>query len=320
MAGRGRPAGFSVIERGANGEPEVAFSQTDGTRLEDRRESEELRRLLYVAVTRARDRLYLAAEVDQAGRLKRGPRSLGALLPAGISDLFGAATTTDAATVTWRSDRGGFTFRVCRPLDRPVAEAEVVSATTDPTLVAMPDALVPGGRRVVTATAGSPTATPAPPRQGGSRSRGDERLVGTLVHRLFQRSVNAEVDDAALTEAAIRLLRGEERVDVTDVTALAASAAALYRAFRLRDDVKTLLETGRCFYEVPFSYEPAHRPAERVRGSVDCLVVTSDGAATILEFKTGAPRSEHEAQAAVYATAMRLALGLAQVGTRVLYA
>ena len=320
MAGRGRPAGFSVIERGANGEPEVAFNQTEGTRLEDRRESEELRRLLYVAVTRARDRLYLAAEVDQKNRLKRGARSLGALLPAGISDLFGTAAATDATTVTWGSDRGGFTFRVCRPLDHQAAETEIASTTTDLTPVAVPDALVPGGRRVVTATAQSSITPSSPVGRRRSTSSGDERLVGTLVHRLFQRSVNAEADDATLTEAAVRLLRGEECVDVPDVAALAASAATLYRAFRLRDDVKALLETGQCFYEVPFSYEPADRPSERVRGSVDCLVVSTDGATTILEFKTGAPRPEHEAQAAVYAEAMRAALGVAHVETRVLYA
>ena len=51
----------SVIERGPDGTPEVAFRSTPATKLEDRRETEELRRLWYVAVTRARDRLYLAA-------------------------------------------------------------------------------------------------------------------------------------------------------------------------------------------------------------------------------------------------------------------
>ena len=47
--------------------------------LEDARDAEELRRLLYVAVTRARDRLYLAAEVDDDGRAaRRGAQPGGA--------------------------------------------------------------------------------------------------------------------------------------------------------------------------------------------------------------------------------------------------
>ena len=54
-----------MIERGPDGEPEVAFGRSDATDLEERRETEELRRLLYVAVTRARDRLYFAGELDE---------------------------------------------------------------------------------------------------------------------------------------------------------------------------------------------------------------------------------------------------------------
>ena len=65
--GGGR-SGVSVIEQGPSGEPEVTFGVQRRDRLEDRRETEELRRLMYVAVTRARDRLYLAAEVDGQGR------------------------------------------------------------------------------------------------------------------------------------------------------------------------------------------------------------------------------------------------------------
>src|SRR5262249_25401 len=54
VAGRGRSSAFSVIERGPDGGPEVAFGSSPATKLEDRREREELRRLLYVSVTRAR--------------------------------------------------------------------------------------------------------------------------------------------------------------------------------------------------------------------------------------------------------------------------
>jgi ATP-dependent exoDNAse (exonuclease V) beta subunit len=39
------------------------------------------------------------------------------------------------------------------------------------------------------------------------------------------------------------------------------------------------------------------------RGAVDCLLVTDDSA-TVLEFKTGAPRDEHRDQLAAYVEAM----------------
>jgi len=77
---------------------------------------------------------------------------------------------------------------------------------------------------------------------------------------------------------------------------------------------------GRCFYEVLFSYDPPSRPGERVRGSVDCLILSDDGSATVLEFKTGRPRPEHEAQATLYAEAIRAAFGHDRVSARVLYA
>jgi ATP-dependent exoDNAse (exonuclease V) beta subunit len=39
------------------------------------------------------------------------------------------------------------------------------------------------------------------------------------------------------------------------------------------------------------------------RGAIDCLVVTDDSA-TVLEFKTGAPRDEHRDQLAAYVEAI----------------
>ena len=44
--GRGGSPGVTVIDRSVDGEPEVAFRSTEGTKLEERREVEELRRLL----------------------------------------------------------------------------------------------------------------------------------------------------------------------------------------------------------------------------------------------------------------------------------
>ena len=112
IPGRGTGAGFTVIEHGVDGEPEVAFRSSPGLALEEQREEEELRRLVYVALTRARDRLYLATELDPRGRVPRKARSLAGLLPVGLTDALAAAATA-TSTVTWTSPAGDFTFRVC---------------------------------------------------------------------------------------------------------------------------------------------------------------------------------------------------------------
>ena len=70
---------------------------------------------------------------------------------------------------------------------------------------------------------------------------------------------------------------------------------------------------------MPFSFQPADRPGDIVRGVVDCLIVGPDGSATVLEFKTGEARPEHQAQAALYGEAMNALLGSTTVSVKVLY-
>ena len=72
--------------------PSVAIADYQSEADEDAqaREREETKRLLYVALTRARDRLYLSATVkDGACRMGRG--SLGEVLPASVRAMFVAA-------------------------------------------------------------------------------------------------------------------------------------------------------------------------------------------------------------------------------------
>jgi ATP-dependent helicase/nuclease subunit A len=313
MGGRGRPPGFSVIERGVDGEPEVAFHTTEGTALEDRRETEELRRLLYVAVTRARDRLYLGAEVDANGRMKRQGKCLGSLLPTSLAELFeSAARGPDTDVVMWKAPAATFDFRVCRPIpaSRPIAQ----SAPTPAARADVPPVVVEGPM-VVAATSGVQSGEPAVASAGGPPG---DRLLGSLVHRLFQR-VNGELAEDELRALAGELVRPEERVDVPDIDALVARAASTYVNFRDRADVRVLLESGSALYEVPFSFSAPDRPGEVIRGVVDCLVVGRDGSLTVLEFKTGRPRPGHEAQAALYGAAVREAFGEKNVVVRVLY-
>jgi ATP-dependent helicase/nuclease subunit A len=84
----------------AAGEPSVAIADYQSEADEDAqaREKEESKRLLYVALTRARDRLYLSAAVqDGQCRMTRG--SLGEVLPSSVKALFVTAWAAAAASV-----------------------------------------------------------------------------------------------------------------------------------------------------------------------------------------------------------------------------
>jgi ATP-dependent helicase/nuclease subunit A len=80
------------------------------------RDEHETRRLLYVALTRARDRLYLSATLKD-GTLAPGRGSLADALPQSLRDLFEhAGTVLDGISVIgWRSASGTtFEWKLCR--------------------------------------------------------------------------------------------------------------------------------------------------------------------------------------------------------------
>jgi ATP-dependent helicase/nuclease subunit A len=83
--GTGGPRAPIRVLNDGHGTPSVAIGDFESEADEDAsaREREETKRLLYVALTRARDRLYLSGVVKN-GTLKAGPGSLGAVLPRSI--------------------------------------------------------------------------------------------------------------------------------------------------------------------------------------------------------------------------------------------
>jgi hypothetical protein len=91
------------VSAGTSGEPSVAIADYQSEADEDAlgREREETKRLLYVALTRARDRLYLSATA-QGGVFRPGRGSLGEVLPATMKTLFGQAAGAGAGVLTWR--------------------------------------------------------------------------------------------------------------------------------------------------------------------------------------------------------------------------
>jgi ATP-dependent exoDNAse (exonuclease V) beta subunit len=278
------------------------------------KEREETKRLLYVALTRARDRLYLGSVLKE-GRLQPGRGSLAEVLPSALVDQF-AAVEGDAE---WRASSGTVhRFRCC-------AAANVEPANLEPS---DPGSLIPGPglRELEPLTDRARQRMSVASAIAGDRERervdritpASDRLVGTLVHRLLQRAGGDELATSDATrERAARLLGYDEIEESDDVDALIDGAVDAYVAIRAREDVRVLYAAGRTLHEVPFTMTIDGRI---LRGTVDCLVETAPGRFTILEFKTGRKRPEHQAQVDLYLDAMRQVFPDSLIDARLIYA
>jgi ATP-dependent helicase/nuclease subunit A len=93
-----------------DGEPFVTISdhESPADRDDDARDQEETKRLLYVALTRARDRLYLAGTVAN-GKLTLQRGSIGRVLPASLTSAM--AQAGDADRIVWAGASGSHTLR-----------------------------------------------------------------------------------------------------------------------------------------------------------------------------------------------------------------
>ena len=289
------------------------------------KDAEESKRLLYVALTRARDRLYLGS-VLKDGTLQPGRGSLAAVLPQSLIDQFAAPGDTSE----WRASSGALhTLRVIRDEsgvrdakaspssnpERPSPESRITDPGVVPDLEPFTDsapARVSVGAVVSTNTEhGRLAATPAP----------SARLVGTLVHRLLQRigiqdPATGIRDDRSIHDIAGHLLRSDE-VDDIDVEGTVNAAVAAYLSISACEEVRVLYATGRARHEVPFTMSMDGRI---VRGTIDCVVETIPGAMTLIEFKTGRERPEDRQQVQLYLQALRQVFPGASINARVVYA
>jgi RecB family exonuclease len=247
------------------------------------------------------------------------------VLPPALVEQF-AAVEGDAE---WRASSGTVhRFRCCAPAN--VEPANVKPANLEPANLEpsdpgspIPD---PGLRELEPLTDCSRPRMSVASAIAGDRERervdritpSSDRLVGTLVHRLLQR---AGVDELATSNAtrehAARLLRHDEIEESDDVDALIDGAVDAYAAICAREDVRVLYATGRALHEVPFTMTIDGRI---VRGTVDCLVETAPGRFTILEFKTGRKRPEHQAQVDLYLYAMRQVFPDSLIDAQLIYA
>jgi ATP-dependent helicase/nuclease subunit A len=272
----------------------VGDYQSDADDDANHKEREEAKRLLYVAVTRARDRLYFAAVTD--GRHFRPARgSLAEVLPSTFLDVLSSATE-GGDVVEWVSGPARHAFFVCRAL------------TAGRAAVAPPAPSAPASDFAAIADAGARprrAATSILEGRGMVDAAGADssRIAGTLVHRLFEHvGAAGEEDDETLDRRMRLLLRPSERVGLGDEAAVLQTARRCFRSMLARRSVVTLMSRPERWHEVPFSLADDEGLIE---GTIDSLVRDDDGL-VVVEFKTGRPTPLHRAQLDTYLRAARL--------------
>ncbi len=315
---------IAVVPKDGDGLPDVAISiKPPSSKVERTRDQEESRRLLYVAMTRARDRLYFSAEIADEKKFNNA-NGFVKLLPAAVNRTMIAALPDRATSrVEWTSAAGDvFAFAVCAPDPQPPV---ITRAALPATGAIDAEPLVDHDmERVATTDADAePTPNVREARRTVRAAPASDRALGTLVHRLFQQRV--PVDDLPTLARRVEALafdvdRSDAEADA-DTLALAERASAVYLAMRKRPDLVAILASGEVHYEVPFSLRlVGPGAADRiVRGQIDGVVVPADGPITVVEFKTGAPRPEHEAQVALYGQALGALWPGRAVETRLFY-
>jgi ATP-dependent helicase/nuclease subunit A len=302
----GTPAGASVAAGDFRSEADAD---------ESARDLEETKRLLYVAMTRARDRLYLASALKDH-RIQPGRGSLAEVLPPSLLEKFGEAMTE--RTIQWRA-RSGTVHQLWVP--RKQDQFGISSTSLDDgsweSGVEVRDDFGPLEDRaasrmtVAAATVGETDTFTA------HDTRKSERLVGVLVHRLLQRAgFTPDIEASLARDLVDRLLRPDERVSVGDVDELMARAIAGYRAIAGHRDVREIYVAGEPLHEVPFSMVV---DGVIVRGSIDCLVESQDRL-TVLEFKTGRRYPGHDEQLDLYRKAAEAMFPGRLVVSRIVYA
>ena len=298
----GFPRPIKVIADSDDAEPSVSVSpfQSETDALERVREQHESRRLLYVAMTRARDRLYLSSALKD-GLLSPGRGSLAEVLPGSVKALFADAARTVDDTLRWTSPSGRvFDWRVCRPAAREPRVQTLFDDVADTSHRFGRVGLEPTRPRIPV----TEWFADADPRSAGAPG---DRLVGVLVHRLLQATSRGVFDGRPSSQAfAASLVTLEERVLEPDLTRVVAEALSVYSRLIAHPQVREVLESAELHAEVPFSLltEGPGGPFF-LRGLIDCLAVMPDNRVIVLEFKTGAKRQVHEEQLAVYVRAAR---------------
>ena len=318
----GRRSPIRVVSDSEGGRAWLSVSDFQSEADEDAKakDREETKRLLYVALTRAKERLYLASEAKE-GKFRVWGGSLGDVLPASLRPKFEAAALASAPqTLEWVGPSGqSHWLRVCTkttgsdPVTKTVIGSDPVPDNFGPLadVFALP--------RVGVTTTLAPPTTDFRPRRS---EKIGHSLAGTLVHRLFERrgtTLAGSGNSSAVTDELARLIREDETSDVEDLDRLLGHARDAYHALCSQPALSAVLESGDATFEVPFSVRPSASQTI-LRGTFDCLVRRRDGGVTVLELKTGKAIPEHEQQLQIYVTAARALFPGTAVEGKLVYA
>jgi ATP-dependent exoDNAse (exonuclease V) beta subunit len=283
------------------------------------REREETKRLVYVALTRARDRLYLASTLKD-GLVAPSRGSLAEVMPPSLLQQLKAGSSDRRE---WRASSSTVhRFRTCS--NGPFAEDPAWPATVEARLGPVPSDFAP-----LVDTSPTPRSvaslleTGQPPTSGRtSRSSSSEwnRLTGTLVHQLLQRfGLAVEIAEIGAGDVMPLLLANDAAKAVAEGGAadLAKDAVAAYRSISARPEIRDLFTERERLHEVPFTMRV---DGTIVRGAIDCLIRTAPGRITVLEFKTGRRRDEDQVQLDLYRRAAERLFPGAAIDARLVYA
>jgi ATP-dependent helicase/nuclease subunit A len=316
--------GIRIVAHGARDDDSASVAigeyQSEADADLDAKETEEAKRLFYVAVTRARDRVYLATTLTADGRFAPAKGSLGRVLPGTMCEVLARAAAPDAGdAIMWTGESATHSFRVLRAsgLVQEYAPAVVDASVRVDDFAPLTDR--ESVRRV--AVTEGPPSPPARSRAATEVAGGDRgRFVGVLVHRALQCGLGLNaLDDSTRRAQIAQLLRPQERTMIDDLAALLDRVDAAFAALAANPDLAALLASARSrLHEVPFSLRQADGTI--VRGAIDALVEHPDGRLEILEFKTGRPHPDHQRQLTLYLDAARALFREVTVEGRLIYA
>ena len=319
----GRVPAVRVTVDPTSGEPSVSVGAYRGAGDEDerRRDREETKRLLYVALTRARDRLYLAAVLPSVDA-RPSPASLAEIMPASLWSCFQVAAADSGAAegLTWRDGQSEHWFRICRP---SAIGSEAVLTPPAPVVADDfgPSRVASAVRRATVTSVSGVHVSALPGRDLGSPV--STMAAGTLVHQVLQTGMDPAESPERIQARVLALARSTAS---TCPTELVERVVRLYRSLS-RPDVAALLRHPVALHEVEFSMRLAdenhgsdEETAVIVRGTIDCLVAEPGGPITVVEVKTGRPEESHDRQLDLYVQAARQLFPGAEVRGALVYA
>jgi ATP-dependent helicase/nuclease subunit A len=318
----GVPPPLRVVAGDSGDEPIVGVARYEpgATEAEQVREREESKRLVYVAVTRARERLYLSAAAQRQGRIVAGHGSLASVCPPTLIDVMNGALA-GVADVTWQGTGHTHRLRVCAAgvaaegAPRP-ADAVRVSDDIPPSLRPLDTRSRVQRGRVTDLAAG---------RQPSGQATRDapvldaDLVIGRAVHRLLAQA-DAPGDDAACRARVLANLDPDEHLVIADADLFARDVVALVRSVWQDTSLQQALASSSARFEVPIVFRHEHGGVvQLVRGTMDCLVPEGEGL-LVLEFKTGRARPAHRRQLELYVDAVRAMRPGTAVSGRLVYA